>query len=158
MKYSEDTAKRWFDGTFDLICAYLDMAQIPYIPGTMRTNGDIYNDSRQIRFPWCKGDVVIGCLHATDIDILNGTIQWQKYPYPSIETYRFPWDEGDITVFDTPVEFIEKLAAYFFTKKHTENCPELEKAIDYLDWYFETDEGAADKNAEKAWDEVRKSI
>ena len=116
MKYSEDTAKRWFDGTFDLICAYLDFAGVPYILGKMRTDGDVTNYTRQICFPWCEGDVIVGCVHAIDIDILYGSFPWERHPFPSIETYRFPWDNGDITVFDSPIQFVKKIVRYYHLK------------------------------------------
>ena len=32
------------------------------------------------------------------------------------------------------------------------------KNIEYLDWYFTCDDGTADKDAQKAWSELRKQI
>lgn len=32
------------------------------------------------------------------------------------------------------------------------------KNVEYLDWYFTCDDGTADKDAQKAWSELRKQI
>ena len=38
--------------------------------------------------------------------------------------------------------------------RRSEHCPlkdDVKEAIDYLDWYFEADDGTADKVAQKSW-------
>ena len=53
----------------------------------------------QLRFPWCRGDVVC---HAGITGAAKGRV----------ETYRFPWDNGDVTLM-TPKIAAERISDYY---------------------------------------------
>lgn len=113
---------QWINVTMGEIEVLLDIHRIPYLHGSHELDsakGGIDQDpvwaviTRQLTFPWCKGDVVVGTLHLHDNDLVAGIIDICDSPYPSIDTYNFPWDEGDITMFDSPAEFVKKLREYY---------------------------------------------
>ena len=112
----------WIDSTINEIKTLLDIHKIPYEDGAHgmdNIKGNLDVDpayaivTKQIVFPWCKGDVVVGTLHTIDDEVITGKADICKFPYPSIETYKFPWDQDDITVFDTPAEFVRRLRGYY---------------------------------------------
>lgn len=106
------------EATMYVITSQLDMLGIPYEPGYDRMSDETM-PATQLIFPWIEfetddgervhPDVVVGSLHATDVDLCCDATLLFGNPYPSIETYRFPWDGDDITVFDTPIDFVKEV-------------------------------------------------
>lgn len=77
----------------------LEEAEIPH------TTNSLY-DGYQIRFPWCKGDIIC---HSGSYGSSAG----------HVESYCFPWDEGDVTeltiseAFHNIVDYYNKKADQF---------------------------------------------
>lgn len=84
----------------------------------------------QIIFNWDDGrhrDVVVGCMHCWDDEIIRKGMPADpdQYQHPSIETYGFDFDEGDVTVFGTPEEAADRIAAEY--RKLTLECQDDEE-------------------------------
>lgn len=124
--------KKWIDSTFDLIAVMLDIVGVPYealekpkIEDTDEKSGRLAMYSKQIIFPWCDGDVLVGTLHSLDDMTIyspaNELKRASAYWTPSIESYGFPFDKGDITVYGTPQNFVKKVLKYYEEVKKDEH-------------------------------------
>lgn len=127
MKMNKEQLLRIISNTTERIKILLDIKDIPYEDGTHELNSfEGYEDedpafavvTKQIRFPWCKGDVAIGTIHACDTDLVYGTVGSLKDCYPSIESYGFPWDDDDVTVFGDPESFVAAISEYYKDTTH----------------------------------------
>jgi hypothetical protein len=115
-----NTYKKFVNSTIDIIKCLLEFKGIPYKDGeefehfNKELPPQFFHYTKQIIFPWCDGDVVVGSLHCADFDMLSGKL---VSAYPSIETYEFPWDHGDITVLDDPMEFVSRVDDYYHVNR-----------------------------------------
>lgn len=82
-----------YEERIDVIANYCDLYNIPY------TTNSLW-EGKQIRFPWCAGDVAC-----------------HEFTYETnddkVESYCFPWDNDDVTVL-SPEEAAGLIVGYYY--------------------------------------------